>query len=295
MVVRRTGAPPTRDPADEGRWPADFVAWDEGRLVVRKDAASMFERLGWRTAADVLDERTGDVFRRVDERENGRVLVADPAGGPPRVLYLKRHRSRRVWPWLASMLRGRRYRPPGLAEADSVGCCQRAGVPTLSIVAAGALRVGAPWEIDSFFLSEEIPGGRPADDVWRDGPLTASQQKEILDAIAQTARRLHAARLFHRDFYWCHFFLRRAPAGGLVAHLIDLQRVRRARILRGRWLLKDLAQFLYSAPEGKVRDSDLRYWFARYLGVQRLGWAGLAWYRIVRFRASLYRWREGPA
>jgi heptose I phosphotransferase len=253
------------------RWPTDFVALDRGRLMVRPDAVAAFLDRGWRTLDAVMAAEV-DVVRRVGERDNCRIEL----GGRP--AFLKRH-------WEPN---GSRFVvPPGRQEADAVGWCVDAGVPTMSLIAAGA--DGERNDRKSFFLSEAVPSGIPADDVWKANPDRRTRER-ITTALAETARRFHDAGLFHRDFYWCHFFLRPTAGGAFVAHLIDLQRVLRRPFLSWRWRVKDLGQFWYSAPSD-VTDDDREAWFSLYSGRGRrhaTQWA-------ARVRAGFYRFKEGAA
>jgi hypothetical protein len=98
--------------------------------------------------------------------------------------------------------------------------------------------------------------------------------------------------MFHRDFYWCHFFVRRRDGGEVVSHLIDLQRVKSSWMFRSRWLLKDLAQFLFSIPDGQLTAEEREFWFTRYRDKDRLSLGDRLWYWMIETRARLYRWKE---
>lgn len=281
----------------ESRWPGDYLVWDEGRLYVRPDLAPVFESLGWTTFDAIFESDRHRVFRRVEERENGRVEL--PTSDSSRILagYLKRHRGRRLKRWLKRALRGEGTRPAGLAEADAVGWLQQAGAATVSVIAAGARPGRRPWQADSFFLSEALDG-TPADDFWKQRfgdrrENDAAARRDALAALAGAARATHRARLCHRDFYWCHFFLDEQPSGRFRARLIDLQRVRRRPFLWWRWRLKDLAQFVFSAPEGLVDGADLTEWYRLYRGKEKLGLLDWLDWSIIRARACFYRWKDG--
>jgi heptose I phosphotransferase len=283
------------EPVDENshpRWPADFVSFDEGRMRVHPDWAPRLTAAGWSTVDAVMQSSSPRVFRRTLERENAVVSWDD--GAPP--CYLKRHFARRPSPWLKEWRQTGRVAPAGRLEADAAAACRRAGVAVPTVVAAGWRRRGRPWQVDSFFLSEALSDRQPADRLClRRGPWRAEAKRALLDALAEGARRLHGAGLFHRDFYWSHWFIRETPFGRFDATLIDLQRVFRPRRLASRWRLKDLAQFVFSSPQGWLTYDDLEYWFARYLGRSRLRSLDRPLLHAVRARAAVYRWREGGA
>jgi hypothetical protein len=251
------------------RWPTDYVALDRGRIMVHPDYVGSFFARGWRTL-DAVMEADVSVVRRVGERDNCRLAI----GGRP--AYLKRH-----WEAHASV----RGTPPGRREADAVGWCAAAGVPSMTVIAAGG--EGRTTDRRSFFLSEEV-AGLPADDFWNLNPDRTTRERAIV-ALAGAARRFHDAQLFHRDFYWCHFFIAR-EGGALAARLIDLQRVLRRPWIDFRWRVKDLGQFWFSAPAG-VTDDDRAAWFEVYGGGRRRSatrWAAL-------MRAGFYQFKDGKA
>lgn len=281
------------------RWPADYERLDQGRLHVRRDYLPIFARLGWLTTSAVMTTDRCQVVRRLAERENCRLELPRPGGGRIRA-YLKRHWSQAVAPWLVARLAGSNYALPGLAEARAVGHCEQVGVPSMQVIAAGQALDRPPWKCRSFFLTEEIEGARPADDFWRDrmGPpgdprSTEVERRQLLAELARTARRFHAAGLVHRDFYWCHFFVREPVRGAFEVHLIDLQRVTRPRLLRPRWLLKDLGQFVFSMPASSLSVQEQRFWFEQYLGVEQRNLRTRLWYELIQLRARLYHRKEG--
>jgi hypothetical protein len=275
-------------------WPDDYVPLDADRLRVRPDFVPVFHARGWTSAVAVLSDPRIKCWRRLPDRDN--CVVELPRSTDERLVraHCKRHRTRRSW--LSRLLA---IPSPGIAEANVVGRCQRLGIPTISIIAAGEVADSQNGPMRSFLMTQELQGAVPADDYWRSalGPPGASDpaaRRRLLTAMARIASRLHRAGLFHRDFYWCHFLVHRDTAGRFRVHLIDLQRVAKRRILRWRWLLKDLAQFVFSMPEANLSEAEKRFWFCSYLGVERLSWAQWMAYRVILWRAELYRWKEGP-
>jgi hypothetical protein len=85
---------------------------------------------------------------------------------------------------------------------------------------------------------------------------------------ADLAGKLHRAGLHHRDLYLCHFFAK-VDGGEVDMRLIDVARVSRfGRLLRRRWIVKDLAQFWYStfAYGAAISDEQRHRWLVRYAG-----------------------------
>ncbi len=52
--------------------------------------------------------------------------------------------------------------------------------------------------------------------------------------------------------------------------LIDLQRVERRRWFRRRWIVKDLAQLAWSAPQSCIKNTRKMAFMLAYLGVKKL-------------------------
>src|SRR5262249_9215265 len=87
-----------------------------------------------------------------------------------------------------------------------------------------------------------------------------------LNPTADLAAKLHRANLHHRDLYLCHFFAK-ASGDTVDLKLIDVARVSRLGTwFRGRWIIKDLAQFWYSTLSVPVTDSQREQWLQRYIG-----------------------------
>ncbi len=88
---------------------------------------------------------------------------------------------------------------------------------------------------------------------------TRARRRIVIKQIAQIAGRMHFANFAHQDFYLLHFFV--VPAENDKVYLIDLQRVIMAeKKLAKRWIIKDLAQLIFSAEEIVSRQEMLRFY-----------------------------------
>jgi heptose I phosphotransferase len=210
--------------------------------------------------------------------------VADAPGSPgtefpPRanrlVVYLKRHYRLPFWRgWLAALWPGGDW-SPAMQEYRHLEWAREQGIPAPATVAAGEF--GGAWgRLSSFLAVEELTGMLP---LHQAVPLAASRlpaevfrkwKRGLAREMARVARLLHDRRHFHKDLYLCHFFIHRDDTGGLPAGgedwrgrvvLIDLHRLRHHRWTWPVWLLKDLAQLLYSSevPGVDVRD-QVAFW-----------------------------------
>lgn len=216
------------------------------------------------TGEGVFTDGRVAVWRRLAERENG------------------------VFEFGGERFHVKRYLRDGAGqvagEVGGIGRLVGAGIETVELVAWGVLGdgrgytitrdLGAGWVSGQAFLRE---GGR---------------FEEIAGVTAGLAARLHAAGLHHRDLYLCHFFVKRGSDEGVGwgVRLIDAGRVGRLSgwgwgwgggVLWRRWVVKDLAQFVYSLREFAVAEGEVREWLGRYAAAGGPAWGGM-WSAVVR-------------
>ena len=141
-------------------------------------------------------------------------------------------------------------------EVKGIELLKAEQIPTMNLVGWGKLADGR-----SFIITEDLKGFSAADKLIEAGMKTFDQ---LLEPTADLAARLHRCGLHHRDLYLCHFFAR--GEGELDVRLIDAARVARLGgiLVRGRWIVKDLAQFWYSTTSLNVNDEQRRRWLERY-------------------------------
>jgi len=269
--------------------PSGFASFAGGKLLIRQDYVDRFRERGWLMPSHVIDADDVDIFRRLSDRENGIVLWKDGDGNERRS-FIKRHTApkpvHRGWN-IHSLTAGAKE---GWASEE----CRRAGVGVAPVIAVGT-EDGIASKARSFFMSEELEGFLPADDFApRLEHLDPNhpRRRSFISSLADLTRKLHTAKLYHRDFYWCHLFARETSEAKFDVRLIDLQRVDRPKWRQLRWRIKDLAQFVFSAPHGFLRGDERRLWFERYLGRAELYRADRVLLSLVEARASIYRWRE---
>lgn len=200
-----------------------------------------FDSLGLSSPAAFFDDRRIRVWRDLPERQNATLDYTSTAGRPIR-LHIKRDK--------------RRSRSRSIDEAAGLQRLARAEIPCPTLVAAGELP-----DRRSVVVTLDLAGCVAADVAIRNGlPFSA-----ILEPTATLAAKLHAAGLHHRDLYLPHFFVN--PDSPAEVFLIDAARVRPLpRILRRRWVVKDLAQFLYSTITHveTITDDQRDAWLAVY-------------------------------
>lgn len=246
---------------------ADACMW------VAPEFLGCLEHAGLASFEQMMTNQSGSLLRTLPDRENWRLELTH--AGAPRVMYLKRHRERSRLRWRWPLLRRVGPSSAGRTEAINIGLLDRHGLASMPLVAYGDRLVRGVRE--SFVLTAELTGFTQLDHFLRRRFLTVAEEPRrdralarLIDAVADVARRFHAAGFNHRDFYACHFFIREPCREQFDVHLIDLQRVERRRRLRRRWVVKDLAQLAYSAPRERITATRRLAFMRRYLGVPRL-------------------------
>ena len=186
------------------------------------------------------------VWRSITERENA-TLDATLADGTAVRWHVKRYRRR-----------GSNGTSPAKQELEGVRLLEAADIPTVKVVGHGDVADGR-----SFIIVEDLAGYAAADKLIESGRATF---ETLCAATADLAGALHDRALHHRDLYLCHFFAKVNDGGKADVRLIDAGRVARLPRwpFRGRWIVKDLSQFWYSAEQLGISDANRRAWLERY-------------------------------
>ena len=232
-------------------------------------------------------------------RSTARVVFHPPShGGGALSVYLKRQYRLSFVSGLAATLDPSGRHSPAATEWTHLETSRALGIPVPDVVATGE-QIGPRGRLTSYLMVAELTGCEPLHEAIPrlaarlDAPAFAVLKRRMIGEMARIAATLHAARLFHKDLYLCHFFLDvdRLDRDGRTIRLvlIDLHRLSSRRI-GSDWLRwKDLGQLLFSTfgVEG-IDDRDrVRFW---RLYLRRCPVALAAWQaRVVRFRAARYR------
>lgn len=238
---------------------------------------------------DRLHEKQGrSIARWTLEREDRRAVV-----------YLKRHYRLPRWRGLLASLWPRRAWSPGLQEWNNLRWASSLGLPVPRAMAAGEL-LGSGLRLQSFLAVEELTDMLPLHEAIPDAaeqlpPLRfAAWKRGLIVELARLVREVHRRSIFHKDLYLCHFYIpqstiEKPPIDWRDAvWMIDLHRLATHRFTHAWWLIKDLAQFLYSSAVTGITDRD-RLWFWRCYWGDRRALRGRIVQRCVRAKARLYQ------
>jgi len=224
------------------------------------------------------------------------------ADGRRLVVFLKRHFELPRRHGLLAVLFPRKAWSPGMQEWEHLEWAQKQGLPVPRAMSAGEL-IGPHGKLQSFIAIAELTDRLPMHEAV---PLAekslapadfARWKKSLSDELVRLSVAFHGRQVFHKDWYFCHFYIDQADARhvpdtwvGRVA-VIDLHRMARHR-LTGPWRkAKELAQLLYSSDIPGVTDEDRRGFWNRYRQHTRLPWLVAL---LARMKWLLYRRHNAP-
>lgn len=251
-------------------------------------------------ASSVMTLESRDRFHAKQGRSTARVVLSRT--DRPVAVYLKRH-FRLPWPArLAALVDPAGKHSPAAAEWIHLERARALGIDVPEVVAAGE-RIGPQARLQSFVMIAELGGCEAVNELL---PRLADQldarsfellKRRVIAEVARITATLHAARVFHKDLYLCHFFLDSQQASqvgednadfAVRLSLIDLHRLREHTLWPDWWRWKDLGQLLYSTyGVAGITDRDrLRFWkvYCRRVGIRHRRWHG----RVVQARAARY-------
>jgi Lipopolysaccharide kinase (Kdo/WaaP) family len=224
------------------------------------------------------------------------------ADGRQLVVFLKRHYVLPRKHGLLAVLFPRRAWSPALQEWEHLHWAEKHGLPVPRAVAAGEL-VGPKGRLQSFIAIAELTGMLPLHEAVpaAERALAPADFARWKDALSEELVRLsvafHGRQVFHKDWYFCHFYIdeadtRRVPdTWAARVRVIDLHRMARHR-LTGPWRrAKDLAQLLYSSDVSGVTDADRRGFWARYRDHTRVPWLVAL---LARLKCRVYQRNNAP-
>lgn len=191
-----------------------------------------------------------------------------------------------------------------MTEVAAIQKLDEIGIPNTPLVAYGQ-RGCNPATMRSFVLTEDLGEILTLEDIckaWLDAAPDKACRADVLKALAQLAAKLHRAGLCHRDFYLCHFVVKKSEfeQGKLNLHLIDLHRMLQGQNPNGNAVMKDIAGLFFSAMQVGWSAEDLALFKQHYLTQSDAFWGQvetraevlLTKFNSERFQARLIADRE---
>ena len=151
------------------------------------------------------------------------------------------------------------FKKPILGAMTEVNAIQKLAeldIPTTRLVAYGQQGCSPACfniaSLQSFVMTEDLGDIVSLEELsvgWQEKPQAFKQK--LMQELAQLAGKLHAAGLCHRDFYLCHFVIKKQDLDNqhLYLYLIDLHRVLQGQKVNSRPVMKDIAGLYFSAKQ----------------------------------------------
>lgn len=188
-------------------------------------------------------------------------------GGKVVRVYLKRYNA---FSWRYRL--GSLFIPSGASRSwEGASILLSAGFRTGRPIAAVECRSWCMLD-KSFYLSEEIPGGKTADAYWQEalapvsGPEGFRRRRRFLENLAKLFRSLHALNIYHNDLKDANILVCSGDSEPAEAfYLLDLEGIRSYRYLSRRRQVKNLVQL--NRTMGRcLSGGEKLCWLQAYLG-----------------------------
>ena len=225
--------------------------------------------------ADIKQYLSGDVFKALMQMPGkafrdvrGRKTVQVALGGNS--YFIKQHFG---VGWAEIIKNLIAFKAPILGAMTEVNAIQKLdmlGIPTTPLVAYGQQGCN-PASMQSFVMTEDLGDIISLEELSADWPALPDNFKQaLMQATASLAAKLHGAGLVHRDFYLCHFVLKKQHVDFQLPtiknlHLIDLHRMLQGQASSGKAVMKDIAGLYFSAMQYGLTAKDLAVFKQHYL------------------------------
>jgi hypothetical protein len=189
-----------------------------------------------------------------------------------------------------------RFRLPVVGATDEQLAIERLtglGIATMKLVGYG-MEGRNPAKLRSFIVTEALDETETLETLcagWKARSPDIAFKRELIRAVATTARRLHENGVNHRDFYLCHLRLSKNASEPRL-FVMDLHRAQLRRQTPRRWKVKDLAALHFSSMDIGLTRRDLY----RFIKVYRsktvcdvLASEAGFWRDVERAASRLYR------
>lgn len=215
-------------------------------------------------AFDALMQMHGKAFRDV----RGRKTIQVALGG--KSYFIKQHFG---VGWSEVFKNLTTFKKPilgAMTEVNAIKKLNAIGILTTPLVAYGQ-RGCNPATMQSFVMTEDLGDIVSLEELSADWSTYSDGIKQaLMQAVGELASKLHGAGLCHRDFYLCHFVLKKqdidVPNANIKnMHLIDLHRMLKGQPSNGKAVMKDIAGLYFSAMQYGLSTDDLTTFKQHYL------------------------------
>jgi len=228
------------------------------------------QQLASQDVFNAMMQLNGKAFRDVRGRKTMQVML----GG--RTYFIKQHFG---VGWREVFKNCLSFKKPilgAMTEVNAIQTLTKLGIATTPLVAFGQLGCN-PATLQSFVLTEDLGDIISLEELcadWQKDPPAPDFKQQLIVAMAEIAKKMHGAGLCHRDFYLCHFVLKKAElnAGKINLILIDLHRMLTQQNPHGNTVMKDMAALIFSAKDCGFNAEDWALFKQYYLPQSELFW-----------------------
>jgi tRNA A-37 threonylcarbamoyl transferase component Bud32 len=222
-------------------------------------------------AFDAMMQLQGKAFRDVRGRKTMRVELGANS------YFIKQHFGVGWGEIFKNLLSFKRPVLGAITEVNAIQALKNIDIPTTPLVAYGQ-RGCNPARLESFLMTEDLGDIISLEELcldWRQQPPSDAFRQQLITAVATLASKLHGAGLCHRDFYLCHFVIKKSnlAKGDLSLILIDLHRMLANQPSHGAAVMKDIAGLYFSAMDCGLNEQDIALFKTHYLPQSAGFWA----------------------
>lgn len=212
---------------------------------------------------NALMQLSGKVFRDVPGRKTLQVKLQEKS------YFVKQHYG---VGWVEIFKALASFKKPILDATTEVHAIQKlemVGIPTTPLVAYGKRGIN-PANIQSFVVTEDLGEIVSLEELcadWKVNPPDQLFKQKLIIALAQLSTKLHGAGLCHRDYYLCHFVIKKTDLikGDINLILIDLHRMLLNQHPNGVGVMKDIAALMFSSMDSGFNAEDWALFKQHYL------------------------------
>ncbi|MGE0083571.1 MAG: lipopolysaccharide kinase InaA family protein [Desulfococcaceae bacterium] len=210
----------------------------------------------------------GCLVKKIRERDVIRLKLPDIRG----YVFIKRHHA-----GYTGMKQGMIFpgRIPSEGRKEFFHICQfrKHGLATVTPVAAGECSNGSSFIVTEDFSPFATLENLLAHDTgFRERMKNPDEKKTLLAEIARYARKMHDSGLNHCDFNADHVLIHYDGNSDKPAVAVyDLQRIRKKKYFRFRWLIKSIAELAFSLPDEFFNENDRKSLLLFYNGKEKYG------------------------
>jgi heptose I phosphotransferase len=168
-------------------------------------------------------------------------------------------------------------------EYAAVNAFEKSGISTYEAVAFGQRGLNLANQ-QSFVVTKALDDTSSLEELcaeWKNKRPSFAFKKKLIQQAATIAKKLHQNGMNHRDFYICHFLIKKSAIESrddFSLYLIDLHRVQIRKKAPLRWIIKDLAGLYFSTFDVGLTRRDIYRFLSIYFSD--------SWPEILKTKAS---------